>query len=81
MCILGVKVKDVIDKNLELFYKLDRIGVKNIATAIDYATIYDDYKKQSHIKSETERKKTVATRFKISVSSVEKAICLMGKII
>jgi len=76
-----MKVKDAIDKNLELFYKLDRIGVKNIATAIDYATIYDDYKKQSHIPSEYERKKTVATRFKISVSSVEKAVCLMGKVI
>lgn len=76
-----MRVKEAIDKNLELFYKLDKIGVKNIATAIDYATIYDDYKKQCHITSELERKKTVATRFKISVSSVEKAICLMGKIL
>lgn len=76
-----MKVKDAIDKNIELLYKLDRVGVKNISTAIDYATIYDDYNKQSHISSEYERKKTVATRFKISVSSVEKAICLMGKIL
>lgn len=76
-----MKVKDAINDNLELFYKLDRIGVKNIATAIDYATIYDDYVKQSHIRSEMERKKTVATRFKVSVSSVEKAICLMRRVI
>lgn len=76
-----MKVKELIDRNLETLYKLDRIGVKNIATAIDYATIYDDYVKQSHIRSETERKKTVATRFKISVSSVEKAICLMRRAI
>lgn len=76
-----MNVKEAIDKNLELFYKLDRIGVKNIATAIDYATIFDDYKKQNHIKNELERKKTVAARFKISVSSVEKAICLMAKML
>ena len=76
-----MRVKEAIDKHLELFYKLDKIGVKNISTAIDYATIYDDYKKQSHISSEQERKKTVATRFKTSVITVERAICLMGKII
>jgi hypothetical protein len=76
-----MKVKEAIDKNLELFYKLDKIGVKNIAMAIDYATIYDDYKKQSHISSEFERKKTVATRFKISVSTVERAVSLMGKLL
>ena len=76
-----MRVKEAIDKNLDLFYKLDKIGVKEISTAIDYATIYDDYKKQSHITSELERKKTVAARFKISFSKVEWAICLMGKII
>ncbi|MGL5233838.1 MAG: hypothetical protein ACRC8Z_03650 [Empedobacter falsenii] len=76
-----MRVKEAIDNNIELFYKLDRLGIKNLSTAIDYATIFDDYKKQSHIKSEFERKKTVATRFKISVSSVEKAICLMGKLL
>ena len=76
-----MRVKEAIDNHLELFYKLDRVGVKNIANAIDFATIYDDYKKQCHIKNELERKKTVATRFKVSVSSVERAICLMGKLL
>lgn len=74
-------VKEAIEKNIELFYKLDKIGVKNIATAIDYATIFNDYKKQVHIKNETEKKRVVAKRFKVSVSSVEKAVCLMGKVI
>lgn len=74
-----MNVKEAIEKHIDLFYKLDKIGVKNIATAIDYATIYNDFKNQTHISSETERKKVVAKRFKISVSSVEKAICLMGK--
>lgn len=81
MSILEMKVKEAIDSNLKLLYKLDKVGVKNIATAIDYATIYDDYNKHSHISCIAERKKTVATRFKVSVSSVEKAICLMGKMI
>lgn len=76
-----MRVKEAIDNHLELFYKLDRVGVKNIATAIDFATIYDDYKKQCHITPELERKKTVATRFKISVSSVERAICLMESLL
>lgn len=76
-----MNVKEAIDKNIELFYKLDKIGIKNLSTAIDYATIYDDYVKQKHISSEMERKKTVALRFKVSVSAVEKAVCLMRKII
>lgn len=76
-----MRVKEAIDINLKLFHKLDKVGIKNIATAIDYATIYDDFNKHSYITCVAERKKTVATRFKISVSSVEKAICLMGKII
>jgi len=76
-----MNVKEFIDKHLDLFYKLDKIGVKNIATAIDYATIFDDYQKQCHIKNQLERKQVVARRFKVSVSSVEKAICLMGKIL
>lgn len=74
-------VKESIDKNLELLYKLDKVGVKNISTAIDYATISDDYEKQKHIRDATERKKIVAQRFKVSVSCVEKAVCLMGKIL
>lgn len=76
-----MRVKDTIDKNLELFYKLDKVGIKTISAAIDYATIYDDFTKQSHIKSIQERKSVVAKRFKTSVSSVEKAICLMTKMI
>lgn len=74
-------VKETINKNLELLYKLDKVGVKNISTAIDYATILDDYEKQKHIRDLSERKKIVAQRFKVSVSCVEKAICLMGKTI
>lgn len=74
-----MKVKEVINKNLDLFYKLDKIGVKNIATAIDYATICDDYEKHSHIASHSERKQVVSRRFKVSVSCVEKAVILMGR--
>lgn len=76
-----MKVKKLIDEHLDLFYKLDKAGVKNIATAIDYSTIYDDYMKQSHIGSQLERKRVVAKRFKVSVSSVEKAICLMSRVV
>lgn len=76
-----MKVKTIIDNHLDLFYKLDKVGVKNIATAIDYATIYDDYMKQAHISNQTERKRVVAKRFKVSLSSVEKALCLMSKVV
>ena len=74
-----MKVNEAINSNIELLYKLDKAGVKSIATAIDYATIYTDYNAQSHIKNEAERKRTVAVRFKVSVSCVEKAVYLMRR--
>lgn len=62
-----------------MLYKLNRAGVKNISTAIDYLTIYDEYHRYDWIKSCKERKEVVASKCKISVASVEKALFLMNQ--
>ena len=70
-------VKDVISKNLEIFFKLDRLGVKSINVAIDYLSIYETYLKYDWIKSVKERKEVVADKCKVSVSLVERALFMM----
>lgn len=70
-------VKDIISQNLELFFKLDLIGVKNINTAIDYWTIYEAYQKHDWIEKISEREKVVADRCQVNVKSVRRARFLM----
>lgn len=76
---MEIAVKDIISSNLEIFYKLDLIGLKTISSAIDLMHIYKTYQEYLWIDKEMERKKVVAQACKVSVSSVEKAICLMNK--
>lgn len=76
---MEITVKDIISNNLEIFFKLDLVGIKSISSAIDLMHIYKTYQEYSWINDKTERKKVVADVCKVSVSSVEKALCLMAK--
>lgn len=76
---MEIAVKDLISSNLEVFFKLDLVGVKSISSAIDLMHIYKTYQEYLWIDKETERKKVVAQACKVSVSTVEKALCLMNK--
>jgi len=70
-------VQEMISAHLDLFLKLDRLGLKTINSAIDYLSIWDEFQKYSWIESISERKQVVALKCKVSVSSVEKALYLM----
>ena len=72
-------VKDLISGNLEIFFKLDLIGIKNINTAIDYLSIYEVYQKYSWIKKKSDREKVVADQCKVSIISVKRALSLMNQ--
>ena len=62
-----------------MFYKLDLTGVKSINTAIDYLSICEEYEKYNWIKSEVEKKEVVASKFKVTVRTVNIALSLMRK--
>lgn len=76
---MEISVKDIISGNLEVFFKLDLVGIKSISSAIDLMHIQKAYEEYSWIETETERKKVVADACKVSVSTVEKSLCLMNK--
>ncbi|CAA7195445.1 hypothetical protein [Chryseobacterium potabilaquae] len=72
-------VRDLVSDNLEIFFKLDVLGIKNINTAIDYLSIYETYQKYSWIRKKSDREKVVADQCKISVISVKRALSLMNQ--
>lgn len=74
-------VNEVVRDNRKLFYKLNKCGIKNIGTALDYLSIYEQYESHKHIESCTERKKVVATFCKVTVRTVEIAIQTMKRAI
>lgn len=74
-------VKDEVLSNRKLFYKLNKCGIKNIETALDYLSIYEQYENQKHIESSMERKKVVAIFCKVTVRTVEIAIQTMRRVV
>lgn len=72
-------VEEIIGKNLEIFYKLSAVGVKNINTAVDYYMILETYRKYDWIENFKERKEVVAEQLKVSLKSVENALNLMAQ--
>ncbi|BAP30139.1 uncharacterized protein CHSO_1102 [Chryseobacterium sp. StRB126] len=74
-------VKEAVLNNRNLFYKLNKCGIKNIETALDYLSIYEQYENQKHIDSSMERKKVVATFCKVTVRTVEIALHTMKRAI
>lgn len=77
--IKSFSVEEIIGKNLEIFYKLSAVGVKNINTAVDYYMILETYKKYNWIDNFKERKEVVAEQLKVSLKSVENALNLMAQ--
>ncbi|MBT0552522.1 hypothetical protein D1Z97_03270 [Riemerella anatipestifer] len=71
------KINEVIEKNLEMLYKLSLAGVKTISTAIDYYSIAEVYKRYSWIESNKERKELTASQCKVTLKTVENALALM----
>lgn len=74
-------VRDVVGTHRAMFYKLNKCGIKNIETALDYFSIYEQYESHKHIDSCTERKKVVATFCKVTVRTVEIALQTMKRVI
>lgn len=74
-------VKEVVSSNRGMFYKLNKCGIKNIETALDYLSIYEQYESHKHIESCQERKKVVATFCKVTVRTVEIALQTMKQAI
>lgn len=74
-----VEVKEFVEKNRGTLYKLSTTGTVNIATYLDYLSIYEQYESHKHISSITERKKVVATFCKVTLRTVDRAIALMNK--
>lgn len=70
-------IEDIIANNLELFYKLERAGVKSIQTAVDYLTIVQTYKTYTWIENESKRKETVASQLKVTKKTVQNALNLL----
>lgn len=71
-------VEEIIAKNLEVFYKLSAVGVKNINTAVDYYMILETYRKYNWIENFKERKEVVAEQCKTTLRTVENALALMN---
>lgn len=72
-------VREIVQNNIELFYKLDLVGVKNISTAIDYLHIVNLYDSYDWVEDECERKEIVASQSKVSKKTVQNALNLMAR--
>jgi hypothetical protein len=69
-----VKVLDLIEDNAALLYKLNKGGIKNINTALDYLVIYATFKTYKGIPEIMERKAVTAEHCKVSIRTVSSAI-------
>ena len=69
-----IKIGDLIREHREILYKLDKAGIKNINTALDYVLIDDTYKAYEWIKDKGERKEVTASRCRVSVRTVSTAL-------
>lgn len=69
-----VKIGDLLREHREILYKLDKAGLKNINTALDYVLIEDTYKAYEWIKDKGERKEVTASRCRVSVRTVATAL-------
>ncbi len=69
-----IKIGDLIREHRDLLYKLDKAGIKNINTALDYVLIEDTHKAYDWIKDKGERKEVTASRCRVSVRTVATAL-------
>lgn len=69
-----IKVLDLIENNAALLYRLNKAGIKNINTALDYMVIYSVFKTYRKIPEIMERKAVTAEHCKVSIRTVSSAI-------
>lgn len=74
-----LKVKNLLENNISFLYTLQAKGIKNISNALDYTVIYQTYELFKSIPNKTQRKEEVAARCKVSVRTVEQALCLLSQ--
>ena len=74
-----VKIGDLIREHRELLYKLDKAGIKNINTALDYVLIEETHKAYSWIKDKGERTEVTASRCRVSVRTVATALSILDQ--
>lgn len=72
-----IKVLDLIENNVVLLYKLNKGGIKNINTALDYLVIYATFKTYKKIPDIMERKAVTAEHCKVSIRTVSSALVLL----
>ena len=72
-------IGDLIREHRELLYKLDKAGIKNINTALDYISIQETYKAYNWIKDKGERKEVTASRCRVSVRTVATALSILDQ--
>lgn len=72
-------IGDLIREHRELLYKLDKAGIKNINTALDYVLIEDTYRAYAWIKDKGERKEVTASRCRVSVRTVATALTTLDQ--
>ena len=71
------KVLDLIENNVTLLYKLNKGGIKNINTALDYMVIYHTFRTYKGIPDIMERKAVTAEHCKVSIRTVSSALILL----
>lgn len=72
-------VKELITANRETLYSLQRAGVKNINTALDYVAISETYEAYGWLKDKTERVEVTASRCRVSVRTVHTALSTLAQ--
>ena len=74
-----IKIGDLLREHRELLYKLDKAGIKNINTALDYVSIEETHKAYNWIKDKGERKEVTASRCRVSVRTVATALTTLDR--
>ena len=74
-----IKIGDLLREHRELLYKLDKAGLKNINTTLDYVLIEDTHKAYEWIKDKGERKEVTASRCRVSVRTVATALITLDQ--
>lgn len=75
-----VKVLDLIENNVALLYKLNKGGIKNINTALDYLVIYATFKTYRRIPEIMERKAVTAEHCKVSEAKASFNLLILSSI-
>lgn len=73
------KIANLIEDHIDVLYKLDRAGIKNINTALDYLAIIKVYQMYSKLNDKKKQKKETAEQCHVSIRTVELALQLLGQ--